>query len=256
MQADLKTFAAHGVYGVSAITALSAQNERRFEILPISPDFICAQIDTVFEDVRVDAIKIGLLANAQIVKTVIEALQRHNGDGRIMVVVDPVLRASNNGVALDESGMVLLRDGLFPLASLIKPNLAEAAALLGEPVATTPQNMSDQAARLLAFGCECVLLTGGHLPGPDCIDVLAHASGSATLYAKKQAVGEVHGTGCTLTSAITANLAKGHVASKAVDLARGYLRGLLGGRHQLNMNGAARSLDHMFITDNKTEYER
>ena len=253
VQADLKTLASHGVYGVSAITALTAQNERRFEILPISPEFIGAQIDAVFEEFQIDAIKVGMLANEQTVQAVIDALQRHNKDRAIMVVVDPILRASNGGMALDERGLVLLRDELFPHANLIKPNLAEAALLLGETVATSPQQMSDQAARLLEFGCECVLLTGGHLAGADCVDVLAHASGCATLYAKRLAVGEVHGTGCTLTSAITANLAKGHVASKAVDLARAYLLGLLGENQQLNKSGAARSLDHLFITDNKSQ---
>ena len=253
VQADLKTFAAHGVYGVSAITALTAQNERRFEILPVSPYFISAQIDAVYEEFRVNAIKIGMLNDKATVETVIEALQRHNKDRSIMVVLDPILRTSNGGAVLDEGGVVLLRDELFPLVNLIKPNLAEAAVLLGEPLAQNPQQMSDQAARLLKFGCECVLLSGGHLAGPDCVDVLAHASGCASLYAKKLAVGEVHGTGCTLTSAITANLAKGHVVSKAVDLARAYLLGILAQKHQLNKDGAARSLDHMFITDNKSE---
>ncbi|MCP4934326.1 MAG: bifunctional hydroxymethylpyrimidine kinase/phosphomethylpyrimidine kinase [bacterium] len=253
LQADLKTFAAHGVYGVSATTVLTAQNERRFEILPVSLAFIGAQIDALFEEFQIDAIKIGMLANQQTVQAVINALQRHNRDRAIMVVVDPILRASNGGMALDERGMVLLRDELFPLANLIKPNLAEAALLLGEPVANNPQQMSHQAASLLQFGCECVLLSGGHLAGPDCVDVLAHASGCATLYARKLDVGEVHGTGCTLTSAITANLAKGHVASKAVDLARTYLQGLLAQKHQLNRNGVARSLDHLFITVNKSE---
>ena len=254
VQADLKTFAAHGVYGVSAITALTAQNERRFELSPVAPDFIAAQIDAVFEEFNVQAIKIGMLANKATVQAVIEALKRHNSDRSIMVVLDPILRASNGGAALDEAGVELLRDVLFPLVNLIKPNLAEAALLLGEPLAQNPQQMSDQAAGLLKFGCECVLLSGGHLAGPDCVDVLAHASGCATLYAKKLAIGEVHGTGCTLTSAITANLAKGHVVSKAIDLARAYLLGLLGRKHQLNTSGAARSLDHLFKTDNKSEH--
>ncbi len=253
MQADLKTFAAHGVYGVSAITALTAQNERRFDLFPVSPDVIAAQIDAVFEEFNVQAIKIGMLKDKQTVQAVIEALQRHNAERSIMVVLDPILRASNNGVALDEGGMELLRYELFPLVNLIKPNIAEAAYLLGEQIAENPQQMSEQAARLLKFGCECVLLSGGHLAGPVCVDVLAHASGCATLYAKKLAVADVHGTGCTLTSAITANLAKGHVASKAVDLARAYLQGLLAHEHQLNISGAARSLDHMFISDNKSE---
>jgi hydroxymethylpyrimidine/phosphomethylpyrimidine kinase len=247
IQADLKTFAAHNVYGASAITVLTAQNAHRFETFPTPPSFITAQIEAVFEELSVQAIKIGMLANQQMVATVIEALKRHNGARHIPVVLDPVIKASNGGVALDPAGLRLLRDELLPLTTLIKPNILEAALLLEEAEATTVEQMKQQAVSLGQASHCAVLLSGGHLAGPDAVDILVIEGQISVFSVKKLEIPDLHGTGCTLTSSITANLAKGFSLHEAVELSKAWMARLLGENPILDRTGVPRSIDHMAV---------
>ena len=221
IQADLKTFAAHGTYGMAALTALTAQNTREVtgvEMVPAA--FVASQIDAVFADVRVDAVKIGMLGTAEIIEAVADALERHRPP---WVVLDPVMVAKSGARLLEEEAVAALRDRLLPLADVITPNLPEAADLLGEPEATARDAMPDLAARLAAMGPRVVLLKGGHLGGEESPDYLATAEGGHWLEGTRVATRNTHGTGCTLSSAIAARLALGHGLLKAVRGAKAWL---------------------------------
>lgn len=252
LQADLKTFAAHDVHGASVASVLTAQNACRFEVLPVSSPFIMTQIEAVFEAFSVQAIKIGMLGNIETVVTVIEALKRFNPDQHIPVVLDPVIRASNGGLALEEEGVRLLREELVPLTTLIKPNIAEAAVILGDAEASHREEMIRQAERLVKLGSTYVLLSGGHLAGAEAIDILSSADQTHIFSSKKIEIPDIHGTGCSLTSSITANLAKGLEVVEAVELARTYLAGLLVKEPQLDRHGLAISVDHLALKVDKS----
>ncbi len=198
----------------------------------------------MFEQFDVRAIKVGMLANADITSVIIKALKRHNPAGTIPVVVDPVIRTSNEGIALEEQGVRLMREKLLPLATLVKPNLCEAALLLGEFVASNIEQMRGQVRRLGEFGSLYTLLSGGHLSGGAAVDILFDGLDTHVFSAPKIQSADVHGTGCTLTSAIAANLARGHSPREAVELAKKYLHELLKQPFQLDRKGLARSLDH------------
>ncbi len=245
LQADLKTFAAHEVYGASVVTALTAQNAHRFEVLITPAAFLAAQTEAVFETFDIRAIKVGMLGNEQSVQAVIAALQRHNAGREISVVLDPVIRAGNGGEALDRQGIVLLREQLFPLVTLIKPNIHEAALLLGEQQAGCVEQMSEQARKLEKSGGAAVLLSGGHLTGNEAVDILCKGGEISIFRNKKFPSLDVHGTGCTLTSAITANLARGASLHEAIGLAKTYLTRLMEIQQQLDLTGSPRSLDHL-----------
>lgn len=201
IQADLKTFSALGVYGTSVITAVVAQNTRGVAgIHPIPGAFVSAQLEALFADVRIDAVKIGMLGTTQVVEAVAGALRRHRPR---YVVLDPVMVASSGHRLLSLEATDALRELLLPLVDLITPNTAEAADLLGEAPAVTVADAVDQLGRLTRL-CPGVLLTGGHLDGPQCTDLLS-IEGAITRFAAPRVVtGNTHGTGCTLSSAITA----------------------------------------------------
>ena len=253
VQADLKTFAAHNVYGASVISVLSAQNTERFELFPVSTKAIAAQIDAAFEAFEIKAIKIGMLSGCDVVRAVITALDRHNGDRAIPVVLDPIIRASNGGVALDRDSLDLARRELIPRTTLIKPNLPEAAQLLGEPQAQNIDEMEHQAKRLFLLGCSSLLLSGGHLAGRQSVDIFVSKGENCTIRGKKLDIAEIHGTGCTLTAAIAANLAKGLSVRQSVDLGKAYLDDLLLRGTQLDLAGQNRSLDHLRLSSKKGE---
>jgi hydroxymethylpyrimidine/phosphomethylpyrimidine kinase len=222
IQADLKAFSARGTYGMAVLTALTAQNTRGvMAIQALPPDFVRAEIDAVFADIRVDAVKIGMIANAEIAGTVADALAPYAG--RIPVVLDPVMVAKGGSPLLAPDAMEAVIGRLLPLATLVTPNLPEAAALLGEPEATTREEMAEQAGRLLRRGPKAVLVKGGHLETEDSPDVLAEASGLTWLEGKRIATRNTHGTGCTLSSAIAAELAKDASMVSAVTVAKDYL---------------------------------
>jgi hydroxymethylpyrimidine/phosphomethylpyrimidine kinase len=214
IQADLKTFAAFGVYGASAITAVTAQNTRGVSgIHPVPPAFVTAQIDAVFDDLDVKVVKIGMLAELATIEAIVSALSRWTPKH---VVLDPVMVATSGDRLLSADAVSALRERLVPKATLITPNLPEAAALLEEAVASDEAAVRSQGKKLLAAGARAVLIKGGHGEGAESIDYLFIGDSVTALPAPRIATANTHGTGCSLSSAIAAGLAKGETLEQAV----------------------------------------
>jgi hydroxymethylpyrimidine/phosphomethylpyrimidine kinase len=221
IQADLKTFAAFGVYGASAITALTAQNTRGVSgIHPVPAAFVTAQMDAVFDDLDVAAVKIGMVAQLSIIEAIASALLRWRP---AHIVLDPVMVATSGDRLLSTEAVSALRERLIPQASLITPNLPEAAALLDEPVAADEAAIANQGKRLLAIGAQAVLIKGGHGQGAESIDYLFAPGNVLALGAPRLATGNTHGTGCSLSSAIAAGLARGETLEQAVRHAKAWI---------------------------------
>ncbi len=225
IQADLKTFSALGCYGMSVITALTAQNTLGVTAIHSVPTaFIARQIDAVVTDIGVDAVKIGMLATSEIIETVAERLGFYKLQP---IVLDPVMTAKSGDRLLEESAIVALRNALLPLATVITPNLPEASILLGRPIQTADE-MKQAAKDLQALGAKHVLIKGGHLETAHSRDCLLTADGATHwLDAPRIMTKNTHGTGCTLSSAIAAYLAKGFDIAEAVKFAKAYLTGAL-----------------------------
>jgi len=221
IQADLKTFAALGCYGMTAITALTAQNTLGVSgIHGVPPEMLKAQLSAVLDDIGVDAVKIGMLHAPEIVRTVAWALRHY---GVKQVVLDPVMVATSGDRLIAPDTVQVLVDELFPLATVVTPNLDEAALLLGRPIADAGE-LEAAARDLLALGAQAVLLKGGHLPGDEVADLLVSGDGPAQRLASPRiASRNTHGTGCTLSSAIAAYLALGKPLGQAVAQARSYI---------------------------------
>ena len=221
IQADLKTFSALGCYGMTAITALTAQNTVGVAgIHAVPPAFLKAQLCAVLDDIGVDAVKIGMLHAPEIVEVVAWAIDHYRIEH---VVLDPVMVATSGDRLIEAPTVDVLRRELFPRASVITPNLDEAALLLGRPL-TGESDLDQAAADLLAQGARAVLLKGGHLPGDQVVDLLATpAQPWLRLRTARIASRNVHGTGCTLSSAIAAYLARGLALAQAVERARAYI---------------------------------
>jgi len=221
IQADLKTFAALGVYGASVITALTAQNTKGVTgIHHVPAAFVTAQLDAVFSDLDIGAVKIGMVAELSVIDAIAAGLARWSPKH---VVLDPVMVATSGDRLLATEAVDALRTKLIPLMSLITPNLPEAAVLLDEPVAVGEAAIESQGRRLLAMGCQAVLIKGGHGEGPESIDCLVSPSGTITLSAPRIATKNTHGTGCSLSSAIAAGLAKGEDMEAAVRNAKTWI---------------------------------
>ena len=221
IQADLKTFAALGVYGASVITALTAQNTSGVSGIHVVPaDFVTAQIDAVFGDLHVDAVKIGMVAQLATIDAIAAGLTRWAPKH---VVLDPVMVATSGDRLLATEAVDALRTRLMPHASLVTPNLPEAAALLDEPVALSESAIESQGKRLLALGCRAVLIKGGHGQGAESIDYLIDGTATIALAAPRIATKNTHGTGCSLSSAITAGLARGDDMQTAVRDAKAWV---------------------------------
>lgn len=222
IQADLKTIAANGCYGMSVITALTAQNTKGVSGIHAVPvDFVRAQLDAVLPDIGCDAVKIGMLFSAELIRTVAEGLQRH---GVQRIVLDPVMVAQSGDRLVQDEAIDALRKQLIPLADIITPNLPEASVLLGRDIRSA-EEIRLAAVELAGLGCGAVLIKGGHLESGDCDDCLYLATEKRmiTLPGKRVATGNNHGTGCTLSSAIAANLAKGVEVEDAVRRAKEYI---------------------------------
>ena len=240
IQADLKTFSAFGVFGTSAVTAVTAQNTvgvRRWQAL--APDLVADQIDAVLEDIGADAVKTGMLANAEIVTVVAERLRRFEVEN---LVVDPVMIAKSGDALLEPAAQEALKAELLPLAAVITPNLPEAAALLGvERVGAEDMGRAGQ--ELLALGPKAVLVKGGHLEGDIARDALVCAGRDPVILdVPRAAVGQAHGTGCALSSAIAAGLACGLDLEAAVAQAKEFINVALA--HALAIGKGHRALDH------------
>jgi hydroxymethylpyrimidine/phosphomethylpyrimidine kinase len=225
IQADLKTFAALGVYGASVVTALTAQNTRGVRAIQYSPPaIVTAQIEAVLEDFAVAAIKVGMLGTAEIVGAVAEGLKRGWGESPApFIVYDPVMIASS-GEALSGGGFVkAVRKGLLPLVDCLTPNLSEAAALLAEPIARSEADMARQGAALLKLGPSAALMKGGHLDGDEAVDLLVTHEGVRRYASPRVASRNLHGTGCTLSSAIAANVVLGMALPEAAEAAKAFV---------------------------------
>jgi hydroxymethylpyrimidine/phosphomethylpyrimidine kinase len=222
IQADLKTFAALGCFGMTAITAITAQNTCGVQAIHgVPPEVLRDQIDAVVEDIGVDAVKVGMLHSPDIVRTVAQAIDRH---GLQHVVFDPVMVATSGAKLIDDPAIAVLVAEMFPRAMLITPNLDEAALLVGRPL-TSPQDMALAAAELIGRGARAVLLKGGHLAGDTVTDLLLEP-GYPPLWMRAPRIHtpNTHGTGCTLSSAIAAHLGLGATLPEAVQQARAFVR--------------------------------
>ena len=245
IQADLKTFAALEVYGASVITALTAQNTQGVTAIHDVPaDFIAKQIDAVFSDLAVGAVKIGMLSRAEAIEAVAVGLDRHKARN---IVLDPVMVATSGDRLLAKNAVEALTRMLMPRAVLVTPNLPEAAALLGQPIAGNEGEIEQQARALIERGAKAVLMKGGHGSGRQSVDLLVEAGGGvARLAARRVATKNTHGTGCTLSSAIAAGLAKGLGLYDAAVAAKNYVSTAIAAADLLAVGHGHGPLNHFY----------
>jgi hydroxymethylpyrimidine/phosphomethylpyrimidine kinase len=245
IQADLKTFTVLGVYGASVLTALTAQNTRGVSAIhPVPPKFVAQQIDAVAADLKIGATKTGMLNDRATVLAVVEGVRRHRLNP---LVVDPVIVATSGDMLLEPDAVDAVRRELLPLADVITPNLAEAARLLGATAAASVDEMETQARALLALGPKAVLLKGGHGDGAEAVDVLVMRDAAPMHFALGRiATPNTHGTGCTMSAAIAAYLAKGESLADAVQGAKSFVHAALVAGAALKIGGGAGPVDHLF----------
>lgn len=244
IQADLKSMSANGAYAMAAITALTAQNTQGvLGVEPVAPAFIVAQIDAIFADIRVDAVKIGMLGTAEIARSVARAIERY---APAIVVLDPVMIAKGGNPLITDETIEVIRTDLVPLSTMITPNIPEAAVLLTEDPIRESRRMEAAATRLLALGCRSALLKGGHLEdGEGSPDVLARPDGTYRFEGARIATKNTHGTGCSLSSALAAQLALGFDAVEAVSRAKAYVSGAITAADALDV-GSGHGPTHHF----------
>ena len=242
IQADLKTFSALEVYGATVITALVAQNTTGVQgVHDVPPDFVRKQMDSVLDDLSVDAVKIGMLSVPETILAVAEGLDAHRVSP---IVLDPVMVAQSGDALLRPEAVAVLRDVLVPQATIITPNRPEADRLLDEDMAETEDAMRAQGERLLKLGPKAVLMKGGHGTGAESVDLLVTGAGVVRLSAHRIATRNTHGTGCTLSSAIAAGLARGMSLENAVRMAKDYLTAALGAADTLSIGQGAGPVHH------------
>ncbi len=242
IQADLKTFSALGVYGASAITALTAQNTLGVQgIFNVPANFVKMQIESVFSDLPPDSVKIGMLSCAEIISSVAERLSHFNAKN---IVLDPVMVATSGDVLLQKDAVDSLKRDLFPLASIVTPNLQEAAVLLGEAPASNESEMESQAFRLVDIGVKAVLIKGGHGTGNESTDVFVANGKVKRLVSPRIKTHNTHGTGCTLSSAIAAYLSHGCELEDAVQQAKLYITRAIDAADRLNVGQSELATHH------------
>lgn len=243
IQADLKAISANGAFAMAAITALTAQNTQGVTGIHLIPaDFVKEQIVSIFDDITVNAIKIGMIANAEIAGAVAETLEPHK---QIPIVLDPVMIAKGGAPLLTDDAIETLRTALLPLAAILTPNLPEAAHLLGTSVANTRDEMAEQARRLRELGPKAVLIKGGHLETEESPDCLVTASEVQWFEAPRTDTKNTHGTGCTLSSALAAQITQTDSIADAVDAAKSYVAKAIAGADQLSV-GSGHGPTHHF----------
>jgi hydroxymethylpyrimidine/phosphomethylpyrimidine kinase len=244
IQADLKTFTAFSVYGAAVITALTAQNTRGVTAVePVAASFVFKQIEAVLSDLAVGAIKTGMLANADIVEAVARILRAAPSRP---LVVDPVMVATSGDVLLSPDAVDAVKRELIPLATVITPNLAEAAWLLGAKLAGSEAEAVAQGQALLGLGCKAVLVKGGHGGGDTAVDILCEASGTERLVRPRVDTPHTHGTGCTLSAAIAALMAQGVGLREAVTRAKTFVWEALTHGRELRIGKGRGPVDHLF----------
>lgn len=251
IQADIKAISANGGYAMAALTALTAQNTRGVSAVePVRPEMIREQIAMIRQDIRIDAVKIGMLGSAETIATVAGALEGLAAP----IVLDPVMVAKSGDRLLAAEAVAALRDFL-PRARVITPNLPEAADLLGCPEASNRAEMEEQARALLALGSEAVLLKGGHLLGEDCPDLLVEGETLHWSVGPRHATANTHGTGCTLSSALACWLGHGLPLAQAVERAKAYVAGAIAAADQLQVGHGHGPTNH-FFTLTETQMEK
>lgn len=250
LQADLKTFSALRVYGATVVTAITAQNTLGVSAVHQVPaDVIVAQLDAVFSDLSIGAVKTGMLGGKDAIEAVASGLERWARD--IPIVVDPVMVSTSGSRLLEKGAERALAERLIPLAALITPNLHEAAALLDTPMARSNEEVEDQAQRLLALGPSAVLIKGGHGAGADATDVFFDGAVFRSYSAPRIVTKNTHGTGCTLASAIAAFLVKGVALQEAIAEAKAYLQKALEHADELDIGAGAGPVLHLWrLRDN------
>lgn len=242
IQADLKTFAALGVHGASVLAALTAQNTQGVTAIhDVPPAFVAAQIDAVFADLDIRAVKIGMLSRAAAIEAAGAGLARHRAKN---IVLDPVMVATSGAALLAPEAIDKLRRELIPRALVVTPNLPEAAALTGASLARNEQEMEIQAREILSFGPAYVLIKGGHGDGVESIDLLIGQGEVLRLSAPRVPGKNTHGSGCTLSSAIAAGLAKGLPLHDAVREAKAYVTAAIAAAERLNIGHGPGPLHH------------
>jgi hydroxymethylpyrimidine/phosphomethylpyrimidine kinase len=247
IQADLKTFAAFGVYGASVITALTAQNTKGVTgIHQVPAEFVTAQIDAVFDDLDVKAVKIGMVSERTVIEAIVAGLRRWSPRH---VVLDPVMVATSGDRLLAPDAIEALRFKLIPRAALVTPNLPEAAALLDEQIASSQSQIESQGKGLLAMGARAVLIKGGHGNGAESIDYLIRETGIVALAAPRIATKNTHGTGCSLSSAIAAGLAKGDDLETAVRNAKAWVTAAIAAADRLGVGHGHGPIHHFHAFD-------
>jgi hydroxymethylpyrimidine/phosphomethylpyrimidine kinase len=245
IQADLKTFSALGVYGASVITSLTAQNTKGVTAIHDPPaDFIAAEIDAVFSDLAVGAVKIGMVSQRPAIEAIAAGLKRWR---QSKVVLDPVMIAASGDRLLASDAVDVLKRALIPCALVVTPNLPEAAALLDAPLARNEEEMREQAERLLALGPQAVLIKGGHGEGAESVDLLVEPTAVTRLTADRIATRNTHGTGCTLSAATAAGLAKGLDLSEAVRGAKAYVTAALAAADRLEIGSGHGPVHHFHV---------
>lgn len=241
IQADLKTFSALGVYGASVLTAVTAQNTRAVTgVEMISPKMIRAQMAAVFDDLAIGVVKVGMLGDPETINTVAEGL----ASCAAPVVLDPVMVAKSGDALLSAEAVATLRDRMLPLAHVLTPNLPEAARLLETQEATDEASMMEQGRALLSAGPGSVLMKGGHGTGETCVDLLITEAETLRLSAPRQHTANTHGTGCTLSAAIAAGLARGQTLQGAVEAAHAYLQRAIAAADTLNIGNGHGPVHH------------
>ncbi|MGH1355948.1 MAG: bifunctional hydroxymethylpyrimidine kinase/phosphomethylpyrimidine kinase [Thalassovita sp.] len=241
IQADLKTFSALGVYGASVITAITAQNTRDVAAVhPVPIDVVEAQIEAVLSDMDVKAIKIGMLGTPDLIRAVAARLKSFDGP----IVLDPVMVAKSGATLLADEALEALRTHLLPLATVLTPNIPEAAKLLDQAEELTASGLQRQGQALFDMGPGAVLMKGGHGLGEVCTDWLISAKGATALKADRIQTKNTHGTGCTLSSAIAAGLARGKSLETAVHAAHGWLHQAIRHADELNVGNGHGPVHH------------
>lgn len=248
IQADIKAISANGGYAMAVITGLTAQNTCGVRAVDmVSPSMILAQIDAIKEDIRIDAIKIGMLGDAATIDTVAKALEGL----RVPVVLDPVMVAKGGDRLLAADAVKALRDKLLPLATVLTPNLPEAADLLGAAEAEDLQTMTKHAEALHDLGCEAVLIKGGHLGTGESTDILLSKEGTTQFHAPRSSTKNTHGTGCTLSSALATQIGAGHPLPKAAQRAKAYITNAIQAADGLNVGGGHGPVHHFYALKNQ-----
>ena len=250
IQADIKTMTANGVYAMSAITALTAQNTTGVsDIYEVSPEFLQAQLKAIFEDITPDAIKIGMVSSSDLIKTIAKSLKEYNGKN---IVLDPVMVATSGAKLISDDAISTLKEYLIPLATVITPNIPEAEVLSGQSIKTADDMIS--AAKVISDSYHCAVLCKGGHDLNDANDLLYYEGMARWFRGKRINNPNTHGTGCTLSSAIASNLAKGYDLPAAVEQAKEYISGALAA--MLDLGSGSGPMDHGFAIHNAFTNEK